>query len=219
MQKTHLASRERNALVLRYVICTKEEVVDVSHSTQAVLEVAGECIRVTRRRNQRRMYIRVKAPDGRIEVSAPWRVGDAEVKRFVSAHIGWIEQQRLQLAERERPNPGAPTPEEIAEWRAVVAAFTPVLVERWVPIMGVKPGKLAYRNMVSRWGSCNVKTGRICINVQLAAHSPECLEYVVVHELCHLLEASHGPRFKALMDTFLPDWRQREAKLRGGIRR
>ena len=71
MQKTHLASRERNALVLRYVICTKEEVVDVSHSTQAVLEVAGECIRVTRRRNQRRMYIRVKAPDGRIEVSAP----------------------------------------------------------------------------------------------------------------------------------------------------
>ena len=74
----------------------------MSHSTQAVLEVAGEHIRVTRRRNQRRMYIRVKAPDGRIEVSAPWRMGDAEIKRFVSAHIGWIEQQRLQLAERGR---------------------------------------------------------------------------------------------------------------------
>ncbi|MFR3273062.1 MAG: M48 family metallopeptidase [Slackia sp.] len=123
------------------------------------------------------------------------------------------------MVEGEKSRLGAPTPEEIAEWRAVVAAFVPALVERWAPVMGVKPGKLAYRNMVSRWGSCNVKTGRICINVQLAAHPPECLEYVVVHELCHLLEASHGPRFKSLMDTFLPDWRSREAKLRGDIRR
>ena len=101
----------------------------------------------------------------------------------------------------------------------MAAAFTPALIEKWAPIMGVSPGRIVYRNMVSRWGSCNVKTGRICINVQLAAHPPECLEYVVVHELCHLLEASHGPRFKALMDAFLPDWRSREAKLRGGIRR
>lgn len=191
----------------------------MSHSVQAVLEIDGERVNVTRRRNQRRVYIRVKAPDGHIEVSAPWRVSDAEIKRFVSAHADWIERQRLRLAERESLDSGAPTPEEIAEWRVVVAAFTPALVERWAPIMGVKPGKLAYRNMVSRWGSCNVKTGRICINVQLAAHPPECLEYVVVHELCHLLEASHGPRFKALMDSFLPDWRSREAKLRGGIRR
>ncbi len=113
----------------------------------------------------------------------------------------------------------APTQEELAEWRAIVEAFTPVLIEKWAPIIGVRPGKLAYRNMVSRWGSCNVKTGRICINVQLAAHPPECLEYVVVHELCHLREANHGPRFKALLDRYLPDWRQAEAKLKGGVRR
>lgn len=113
----------------------------------------------------------------------------------------------------------APTPEELAEWRAVVAAFVPPLVEKWARVLNVKPGKLAYRNMVSRWGSCNVKTGRICINVQLAAHPPECLEYVVVHELCHLREANHGPRFKALLDACLPQWRAAEAKLKGGIRR
>lgn len=73
--------------------------------------------------------------------------------------------------------------------------------------------------MVSRWGSCNVKTGRICINVQLAAQPPECLEYVVVHELCHLREANHGPRFHALLDAYLPHWRDAERKLRGVIRR
>ena len=57
-------------------------------------------------------------------------------------------------------------------------------------------------------------TGRICINVRLALYPPECLEYVVVHELCHLLERGHGSRFKALMDAFMPDWRDRRAKLR-----
>lgn len=56
--------------------------------------------------------------------------------------------------------------------------------------------------------------GRICINVRLALYPPECLEYVVVHELCHLLERGHGPRFHALMDTFMPDWKERRAKLR-----
>ena len=80
--------------------------------------------------------------------------------------------------------------------------------------MGVKAGKLAYRNMTSRWGSCQPATGRICINVRLALYPPECLEYVVVHELCHLLERGHGPRFHQLMDTFMPDWKQRRAKLR-----
>ena len=51
----------------------------------------------------------------------------------------------------------------------------------------MKAQKLAYRNMKSRWGSCQPSTGRICINVRLALYPPECLEYVVVHELCHLL--------------------------------
>lgn len=183
------------------------------------LLIDGIEVSVVRRAQQKRSYIRVKPPDGHVEVSAPMRMGDAAIERFVREHAGWIESRRLAVVARAAEAPGAPTAEELAEWRAVVEAFVPALVEKWAPLMGVTPGKLAYRNMVSRWGSCNVKTGRICINVQLAAHPPECLEYVVVHELCHLLEASHGPRFKVLMDAFLPDWRAREAKLRGGIRR
>ncbi len=186
------------------------------HST---LQVDGLTVAVVRRARQKRPYIRVQPPDAHVEVSAPMRVSDAEIARFVRKNAAWIDDHRRSVLDRERQRPAAPTEVELAEWRAVVQAFTPALVERWAPIMGVRPGKLAYRNMVSRWGSCNVKTGRICINVQLAAQPPECLEYVVVHELCHLLEPSHGPRFKALMDGFLPDWRQREAKLHGAIRR
>lgn len=190
-----------------------------SQQKRSVLAVDGMEVSVARRVGQKRAYIKVKAPDGRVEVSAPMRMSDASIVRFVRGHANWIEGHRRSVIARAAEAPSAPTPEELAEWRAVVAAFVPALVEKWAPAMGVVPGKLAYRNMVSRWGSCNVRTGRICINVQLAAHPPECLEYVVVHELCHLLEASHGPRFKALMDSFLPDWRAREAKLRGGIRR
>ena len=103
---------------------------------------------------------------------------------------------------------------EVAQWRAVVQACVPALVAAWEPIMGVKAGQLAYRNMTSRWGSCQPSTGRICINVRLALYPPECLEYVVVHELCHLLERGHGPRFHQLMDRFMPDWKQRRDKLR-----
>ena len=102
----------------------------------------------------------------------------------------------------------------MAQWRAVVEACTPVLVERWEQIMGVKAQKLVYRNMTSRWGSCQPATGRICINVRLALYPPECLEYVVVHELCHLRERGHGPAFQALMTRYLPDWKERRAKLR-----
>ncbi len=198
---------------------------------KSTLTVAGFDVEVVRKR-QKHMYLRLKpASEGgphsagfRVYVSAPHFYSDARIDAFVESRLSWIRQQaaKLQASERARDargGTGAPTQEELAQWRAIVAAFTPALIEKWAPILGVKPGKLAYRNMVSRWGSCNVKTGRICINVQLAAQPPECLEYVVVHELCHLIEANHGPRFHALLDEHLPHWREAERKLRGAIRR
>ena len=92
-------------------------------------------------------------------------------------------------------------------------AFTPALVEKWEPILGVKVQTLAYRKMKSRWGSCQPATGRICINTTLALYPPECLEYVVVHELCHLLVAGHGEEFRTLMTSVMPDWQERRKKL------
>lgn len=177
------------------------------------LVVDGLVVRLTRKRIKN-LNLRIHRSGGFVEVSAPTYVRDRDVERFVREKRPWIDAKIAQVAASPAAVAAEAAPEQVAAWRAVVEACVPALVEAWEPIMGVKAGKLAYRNMTSRWGSCQPSTGRVCINVRLALYPPECLEYVVVHELCHLLERGHGPRFKALMDTFMPDWRARRAKLR-----
>ena len=177
------------------------------------LVVDGLVVRLTRKRIKN-LNLRIHRSGGFVEVSAPTYVRDRDVERFVREKRPWIDAKIAQVAASPAAVAAEAAPEQVAAWRAVVEACVPALVEAWEPIMGVKAGKLAYRNMPSRWGSCQPSTGRICINVRLALYPPECLEYVVVHELCHLLERGHGSRFKALMDTFMPDWRARRAKLR-----
>ena len=79
--------------------------------------------------------------------------------------------------------------------------------------MGVKVTRLFVQRMKTRWGSCNPTSGSIRLNTELAKKPPECLEYVVVHEMVHLLEASHNDRFAALMDQYMPGWRVCRAEL------
>ena len=180
--------------------------------SERTLDVDGMPVAVTVKRIKN-VNLRVK-PGGTITVSVPPWVTDAQIASFVAEKREWIEARKQAHEASPIGLADEVTPEEVAAWRTIVEAEVPGLVAKWEPVMGVRAGKLAYRSMTSRWGSCNPNTGRICINVQLAKYPPECLEYVVVHELCHLLERGHGPRFKALMDAFLPDWRERRAKLR-----
>lgn len=176
------------------------------------LVIDGLPVRLVRKR-VKNINLRVRQPDGCVEVSAPSFIPESEIIGFIREKRAWIEKKRAQTVTSPSAVAAQATPEQIAEWREVVQACVPPLIAAWEPIMGVKARTLAYRNMKSRWGSCQPATGRICINVRLALYPPECLEYVVVHELCHLLERGHGPRFKALMDAFMPDWRERRAKL------
>lgn len=89
----------------------------------------------------------------------------------------------------------------------------PSLLTKWEARIGVSSNSYRIRDMKTRWGSCNIRTKQICLNLQLAKMSPECLEYVIVHELVHLLEKSHNQVFKSYMDLFLPDWRSIKRKL------
>lgn len=184
-----------------------------SAADERTLLVDGIEVRLSRKR-VKNLNLRISRDGSHVDVSAPSWVSEDEVRGFVRRKAAWIESHLAQAADTPMARASQATPEEVARWREVVSACVPALIAAWEPIMGVRAGKVAYRNMTSRWGSCQPSTGRICINVRLALYPPECLEYVVVHELCHLLERGHGPRFHQLMDAFMPDWKQRRAKLR-----
>ena len=178
-----------------------------------VLHVDGIEVRLQRKK-VKNLNLRIARDGGHVDASAPVWMAPADVADFVHRKHDWIQAQMERVSATPMAQASQASKGEVAQWRAVVQACVPALVAAWEPIMGVKAGQLAYRNMTSRWGSCQPSTGRICINVRLALYPPECLEYVVVHELCHLLERGHGPRFHQLMDHFMPDWKQRRDKLR-----
>jgi predicted metal-dependent hydrolase len=94
------------------------------------------------------------------------------------------------------------------EWyRRVMKQEAGELVEKWQKIIGVQASGVGIKNMKTRWGTCNVKTRKIWLSLRLIRKEPKYMEYVVVHELVHLLEKSHDQVFKGYMDQFLPQWR------------
>ncbi len=101
--------------------------------------------------------------------------------------------------------------------RRQVAGEAEHLIARWSPLIGVRVDACTVRRMTSRWGSANPERGRFTLNLELAAYPPEYLEYVVVHEMVHLIEAGHGRSFQRLMNRHLPDWKRLRRELNRGL--
>jgi predicted metal-dependent hydrolase len=89
----------------------------------------------------------------------------------------------------------------------------PEILKEWEPVIGRPVSRWSIRRMKTKWGSCNRETGHLWFNLELAKKHPRCLEYLVVHEMTHLIERGHGRRFTELMDRFMPDWRSRRDEL------
>ena len=98
-------------------------------------------------------------------------------------------------------------------YRQQLKAVVPSVLQKWQPVLGVQAGAWAIRKMKTKWGSCTPQSRRIWLNLELAKKPVRCLEYIVVHELVHLLERRHNGRFMSLMDEHLPDWRILRAEL------
>jgi predicted metal-dependent hydrolase len=98
-------------------------------------------------------------------------------------------------------------------YRQQLRAAIPDLITKWEPVLDVSVPRWSIRRMKTKWGSCNRETGHIWFNVELAKKHPDCLEYIVVHEMTHHLERNHGERFTKLMDGFMSDWRARRDQL------
>lgn len=109
---------------------------------------------------------------------------------------------------RVRPESSADTKETVLNgwYREKLKAAIPPLITKWEPLMGVEVERFHVQQMKTKWGSCNAASGSIRLNTELAKKPRECLEYIVVHEMVHLLERTHNVRFVALMDQFVPKW-------------
>ena len=109
-------------------------------------------------------------------------------------------------------------------YRQQLKELIPPLLEKWQPALGVQADEWAIKKMKTKWGACNVKVRRIWLNLELAKKPAQCLEYIIVHELLHLLKRQHNDNFFALMNEYLPQWRSRRSELmplrslmRGGV--
>lgn len=104
--------------------------------------------------------------------------------------------------------------EIVEQWlRKQLRDATPPLIEKWERLMGVKVKRVFIQRMKTKWGGCNHHAGSIRLNTDLARKPRECLEYIIVHEMAHLIEPTHNKRFIALMDRFVPKWQSYRATL------
>jgi len=102
----------------------------------------------------------------------------------------------------------------LAQWyRDLLKVAVPPLIARWEPMLGVEVKQFYVQHMKTKWGGSSPDRGTIRLNTELAKKPPECLEYLVVHEMTHFLEPTHNERFVALMDRFIPNWRHRRDAL------
>lgn len=99
-------------------------------------------------------------------------------------------------------------------YRAELHDLSAPLILKWESILKVKVAAFGIKRMKTRWGTCNTRDHRIWLSLELIKKSEACIETVIVHELAHLLERSHGPKFKAIMDQVHPEWRKLEAELK-----
>jgi predicted metal-dependent hydrolase len=141
------------------------------------------------------------------------------------SHYVWGKRYLLKVVEVDEPpsvelkhkwlrvqvRPGADEEkrkEILADWyRTQLKLEAPPLIAKWEQLMGVQVERFFVQRMKTKWGSCNHTAGTIRLNTELAKKPKECLEYIVVHEMAHLLEPTHNDRFIEIMNLFLPQWR------------
>ncbi len=110
---------------------------------------------------------------------------------------------------RARPDSRAEKREEALQafYRAELKQRVPELLDKWQPILGVEAAAWGIKRMKTKWGTCNPTARRIWLNLELAKKPVQCLEYILVHELTHLIERTHNERFLSVLDRHLPHWR------------
>lgn len=156
-----------------------------------------------------------------IHVSIPYSIKyDSVLQTLEQPRIRrWIDNYQKKISEK----PVLPKMRDTEKmqnepcYRARLEEELPGMFAKWEPVLGVKSARVTIRDTRRQWGSCNTGNGNISISVWLGAFPEECIEYVVIHELTHLLEPGHNARFYGILDQYYPIWRQCREQLKKGL--
>lgn len=162
------------------------------------------------RKKIRNIYIHVK-PDGSVLVTAPYYAALSDIERFVESKEDWIEKTGRKIAEIPALQPREYTKSDYDRLLGKLNLYLP----KYAEMTGLYPSRVSIKKMTTRWGSCNPQSRTVHFAVMLIDTPDEFIEYVVLHELCHLKYRSHGVRFWALVERYMPDYKSRK-KLAAG---
>ena len=171
-----------------------------------------------KRSSRKTVAIQVKGDQGVI-VKAPLNCPDDFIAAFVAENRKWIDRQFEKLAEKSEKEKNeladlhVLSRLEMFELERDALRVIPERVKYYAPIVGVRYGRITIRNQRTRWGSCSAQ-GNLNFNIALMRVPLEVLDYVVVHELCHRIELNHSPRFWALVEKVIPDYKKHQKWLK-----
>lgn len=166
----------------------------------------------TLRRSKRRTVSLEITPQGEVLVRAPLRIPEAAIRTFVEKHTAWIERHLPAVLEKAAAEESI-SPTLQAELIARANEELPRRVAHWAGVMGLSPTGVKITSAAKRFGSCSAKDS-LCFSWRLMLYPPEAIDYVVVHELAHIVHKNHQAGFYRLVARYLPDYKQREALLR-----
>ena len=153
-------------------------------------------------RSDRKTIALQMMPDGALIVRCPQKMPDAQIRKFVGSKVAWIQkhlQDKQQLPKF--------TAQQLQAMGEEAAQAVSARASYFAPVLGVTYKRITIRTQRTRWGSCSGE-GNLNFNRLLSLMPPAVLDYVVVHELCHLKEMNHSTKFWALVESILPDYRQ-----------
>ena len=159
-----------------------------------------------------RRTISISIKDEQVIVKAPYKATDAQIDNIVESHLDWINKH-LHIQRERRINQGNLTDEKIKFLRKAAKNVLPIKTKYYAGIMGLNYGRITITGAKTRFGSCSAK-GNISFSYLLMQYPDEAIDYVVVHELAHLREMNHSSRFYKIVESVLPDYKERRKLLK-----
>ena len=182
----------------------------INNKTNIVID--DLCIKFARKKIKN-INIRV-INSGEIRASAPFMISDQYILEFIKSKIPWIREKQEHFKTK---NQDSWLPEDITFHKLQMQSKILLLLDKWQKIIGVSVNRCTIKLMNTRWGSCNYHKKYININLKLVHKPQECLEYVLVHELIHIIEPSHNKNFYRLLKKYMPKWQMYDKTLKSNI--